>query len=135
VTWEDELQVILEVAARAGLDWALLAALRKAENGGPQRPNPEASGNPYVGGEFGVQTVGAPTFEEQARVAANSLRAHLRRFPENPFAGTTGIRLGYSVTFVRDFSQRWAPPAAHRLNAQHAENLWALYCGFAAQDL
>jgi hypothetical protein len=135
VTWDQELEVIRQVARRRGIDWALLAALRKAENGGPQRPNPNPGGNPYLGGEFGVQTYAAPTFAMQANVAANSIRNRLREYHQNPFDQTTHPRLCYRIEFVEGFSHRWAPPAAHALNEVHARNLWGLYQRFAAEDV
>lgn len=113
-----EAAVIDREAARAGVDPALLVALRRTENGGPGR-------------EFGVCSLAAPGLESQARVAANSVRNGVARFaaqggqPINPASGT------YTPAFLRFFSARYAPVGAPNdpggLNRNHAANLIALY--------
>ena len=118
-----EREIIRETAGRAGIDVEFLTALRKIENGGPGR-------------EFGVLSVPAPTYEAQARVAAESIRRSLQRFEA---AGGTPIdvRTGrYTEEFIRFFSARYAPIGAANdptgLNRHHAPNLIRRYAQLAA---
>ena len=55
--WQDEEALIRIAAAKYGLDWHLVAAIRKAENGG-------------AGKEFGVLSVKAPTYVHSLTCAA-----------------------------------------------------------------
>lgn len=124
--WSDEVLTCLEVAKGDLALFLALLALRKTENGGPQQVNPKAGHagqNPYIGGEFGVQTVKAETFRRQAEVAATSLRNHELRYTKDtqrPARLPQGI---YAPAFLEHFSHRWAPPEAHTLNVFHAANL------------
>jgi hypothetical protein len=59
--------LIRDAASRAAVDPRFLGALRRAENGGPGR-------------EFGVLSVSAPTYENQVRLAAASIRRNVERF-------------------------------------------------------
>jgi hypothetical protein len=114
----DDARVIQETAEHAGVDPDFLRALRRVENGGPGR-------------EFGVLSVPAPTYHDQARVAAESIRKSLERFrgqggqPIDPLTGR------YSEEFIRFFSSRYAPVGATNdprgLNRFHAGNLIRLY--------
>src|SRR5437867_10199538 len=59
--------LIRDAASRAAVDPRFLGSLRRAENGGPGR-------------EFGVLSVPAPTYEDQVRLAAASIRRNVERF-------------------------------------------------------
>lgn len=115
----DVTAVIKETAGRAGIDGRFLQALRRVENGG-------------AGREFGVLSVPAPTYEDQARVAAESVRRNVERFERatgrdavDPVSGQ------YTEEFIRFFSTRWAPIGADNdptgLNRYHARNLIRIY--------
>lgn len=114
---DDERVQIRSAAARAAVDPRFLEALRRAENGGPGR-------------EFGVLSVPAPTYEDQARVAAETIRKNAERFER---AGGTAIDAAgrYTEEFIRFFSSRYAPIGAAndptRLNRHHAQHLIRLY--------
>lgn len=131
-----EQSVIAAVAAERGIDPVLLGALRLAENGGPQTPNPNypRSGNPYRGGEFGIQTIAAPTFGAQAEIAINTIRNTIAKYQTNTGrSATAGGK--YTADFLRYFSQGgpgyggYAPTGADPLNAFHYQNLLAAYQG------
>ena len=113
-----EALVIRREAERTGVDAALLAALRRTENGGPGR-------------EFGVLAVKAPDLDSQARVAANTVRNTIQRFEQGGARAIDPHTGRYSDEFLRYFSARYAPlgvandPAG--LNRYHAANLIALY--------
>jgi hypothetical protein len=111
-------ELIEREAQRTGIDPNLLAALRRVENGKPGR-------------EFGVLSVSAPGPEDQARLAANTIRNTARRFElqgKNPTDPNTGR---YTNEFLRFFSARYAPIGAANdpagLNRFHAANLIAIY--------
>jgi hypothetical protein len=132
----DEQPIIVQVAQDAGIDPALLAALRVAENGGPQSVNPNypKSGNPYRGGEFGIQTLRAPSFTEQAQIAATTIVKTIGRYQSN--TGRSASANGrYTADFLRYFSQGgpgyggYAPTGADPLNAHHYLNLLTAYQG------
>jgi hypothetical protein len=114
----DAAALIAQEAARTGVDPALLAAIRKAENGGPGR-------------EFGIRSVPAPTLEGQARVAANTVRNTLRRYAEQGGQALDPATGRYTEGFLRYLSARYAPVGAANdplgLNRSHAANLIALY--------
>jgi hypothetical protein len=63
--------LIRDAPSRAAVDPRCLGALRRAENGGPGR-------------EFGVLSVPAPTYEDQVRLAAASIRRNVERFVKRP---------------------------------------------------
>ena len=121
---------IARVAQEQGIDWRFLLALRKAENGGPGR-------------EFGVLAVPAPTWADQATVAARTIRRTLGRYWQHvktdPWDETTH---GYSADFIRYFSAGgpgwpgYAPRGAENdptdLNAHHVRNLMAGYTAACA---
>lgn len=113
-----ETEAIAREARRTGIDPDLLTALRRTENGGPGR-------------EFGVLSVAAPGVEQQARIAANTVRNMAARFQRQggvPVDPATGR---YTEAFLRFFSSRYAPRGAANdpldLNRFHAANLIALY--------
>ena len=120
----DEIEVIKQTADRAGIDAAFLRALRRVENGGPGR-------------EFGVLSVSAPTYEDQARVAAETIRRNVERFEQS---GRSAIDAAgrYTKEFIEFFSSRYAPLAAAndpaRLNRHHAGNLIRLYAQAAPRE-
>lgn len=113
-----EAALIAQEAARTGVDSALLAAIRKAENGRPGR-------------EFGVLSVSAPTLEGQARVAANTVRNTLQRYAQHGGQAVEPATGRYTEGFLRYLSARYAPVGAANdpqgLNRSHAANLIALY--------
>lgn len=109
--------IILEEARAAGIDPRLLAALRLTEQGGPGR-------------EFGVVSVSAPTYGEQARIAAQSIRNSIGRYEEQ--LETPAVKDGrVTEDFIQFFSARYAPLGAEndprQLNRFHAPNLIAFY--------
>lgn len=110
--------IIVDTAARFGVDPAALAALRLAENGGPGR-------------EFGVLSEPAPTFQDQATIAARSLHNSEGRYREATGLEPRDDAGRYTDAFLRFFSQRWAPVGADNdprgLNAYHVGNLVAHY--------
>ena len=112
---QGEEAIIQETSAQAGIDPDFLAALRRVENGGPGR-------------EFGVLSVPAPTYSDQARIAAESVRKNLERFKGEAVDSVTGR---YTESFIRFFSRRYAPEGAANdpmgLNRFHAKNLIAVY--------
>lgn len=114
----DEGAVIGAAARRAGVDARFLEALRRTENGGPGR-------------EFGVLSVPAPTYEDQARVAAESVRRSIERFERTGRPAIDPATGRYTEEFIRFFSARWAPINADNdpvgLNRHHARNLIRLY--------
>jgi hypothetical protein len=113
-----EAALIAQEAARTGVDPALLAAIRKVENGPPGR-------------EFGVLSVPAPTLEGQARVAANTVRNTLQRYAQHGGQAVDPVTGRYTEAFLRYLSARYAPVGAANdplgLNRSHAANLIALY--------
>lgn len=113
-----EADVIAREAGRTGTDPALLAAIRKAENGRPGR-------------EFGVLSVAAPTLDAQARVAANTVRNTLLRYAQQGGQAVDPASGRYTEGFLRYLSARYAPIGAANdplgLNRSHAANLIALY--------
>jgi hypothetical protein len=116
---------IARVATEQGIDWRFLKALRRTENGGPGR-------------EFGVLAVPAPSWTDQATIAARTIRHTLGRYWENVRKDPWGeAARGYQDDFVRYFSQGgpgWAgycplhaPNDPTNLNPNHARNLLAFY--------
>jgi len=122
---EDEEARILETAERFGIDARFLAALREAENGGPGR-------------EFGVLSVSAPTYEEQATIAARTIANTMNRYRAN-FADEDPVGPDGRLTdaFIRYFSSGgpgypgYAPLGAGNdptnLNQYHVLNLTGAY--------
>jgi hypothetical protein len=119
----DERRIIDETAARAGVDPAFLQALRRVENGGPGR-------------EFGVLSVPAPTYQDQARVAADSIRRSVERFTARGGTAVDAATGRYTPEFIAFFSRRYAPigvandPA--NLNRHHTRNLLRVYSDAAS---
>ena len=115
--------LIKDAASRAAVDPRFLGALRRAENGGPGR-------------EFGVLSVSAPTYEDQVRLAAASIRRNVERFEASGRVAVDPATGRYSEEFIRFFSNRYAPVGAANdptgLNQHHARNLIRLYAQAAS---
>ena len=113
-----EARLIQESAERTGIDPAFLSALRKVENGGPGR-------------EFGILSVPAPTYEDQARIAAETVQKNLERFRKQGGQPIDPVTGRYTEEFIRFFSGRYAPIGASNdprgLNRFHASNLIRAY--------
>jgi hypothetical protein len=116
---------IRDAASRAAVDPRFLGALRRAENGGPGR-------------EFGVLSVSAPTYDDQVRLAAASIRRNVERFEATGRAAIDPATGRYTEEFIRFFSNRYAPVGASNdpsgLNQHHARNLIRLYARAASTD-
>ena len=93
-----EAEVIRRVAERSGVDREFLTALRQIENGGPGR-------------EFGVLSVPAPTLDDQARIAAETVRRNVERFELRGGTAVDPASGRYTEEFVR------SSPAATRPSA------------------
>lgn len=117
---ESERAIILETASRFNIDARLLAALRRTENGGPGR-------------EFGVLSVSAPTYQEQANVAARTIANNLRRYKSAGNPDPIGTDGRVTPDFIRYFSAIYAPIGAsndpNKLNQNHVANLMGFYSG------
>lgn len=119
------------VAERHAIDVRLLIALRQTENGAPGR-------------EFGVLSVPAATWDEQAAVAARTIRHTVSRFARNvsSFGWWDDERGRYTEDFVLYFSrggkgwEGYAPLRAANdptgLNANHYPNLSRFYAALCA---
>lgn len=126
--WEQE--IIIEIAEQFVVDPVLLAAIRVIEDGGPGR-------------EFGVLSVEAPGYRDQAQVAARTIRNTIRRYSENRQRSPWGPDGRFTEDFLRYFSRGgpgypgYAPydpdtgESAENdprgLNAHHFPNLLAVY--------
>lgn len=92
---DTEDRTIFGIAQQIGIDARLLAAIRKAENGGPGR-------------EFGVVSTPAPTYHEQATIAANTIRNNVARYEtERGYSAVVNGR--YTDEFIRYLSGIYAP--------------------------
>lgn len=119
---QSEIDTILQTSARYNVDARMLAAIRKAENGGPGR-------------EFGVTSVPAPDYQSQANVAAESIRNNQDRYEaEKGYASTT---LDGRITdeFIAYMGARYAPIGAANdptgLNANWVRNVQNFYRGIS----
>lgn len=122
----EELATIERLAAQQGIDPQFLRALRQTERGGPGR-------------EFGVLSVSAPTYEDQARIAAERIAASAQRFTGQGGALTEAGTDRYSAEFIKFFSAAYAPAGAandpRNLNQYHAGNLARLYGGVGGEPV
>jgi hypothetical protein len=124
--WQDEQALIKIAAAKYGLDWHFVAAIRKAEDGGPGR-------------EFGVLSVKAPTYLAQLDVCCQTVRRRLAEYDadrqalelhEAPDARQVVV---YHPDFISHFAAIRAPSGAgndpHGLNRNWARNVsyWYLH--------
>lgn len=90
--------IIVQTAHAADIDARLLAAVRKAEMGGPGR-------------EFGVVSVSAPTYQEQATVAARTI-ANTRYRYEAEKGISAMVDGSYTDDFIAYLGARYAPVGA-----------------------
>ena len=121
------------VALKHGIDYRLLIALRETENGGPGR-------------EFGVLDEGAQTWDQQAEIAARTIRHTMGRYwaaMQGKLADWWDDQAGrYTADFLHYFSRGgqgyvgYAPMGAANdpqgLNQNHYGNLLRFYgeaCG------
>lgn len=120
--WAEELAQLRVIGEESGVDVYLLAAIRRAENGGPGR-------------EFGVLSVEAPSWEDQARVCAATVRGVLVRSHAKAFRRVERVgaraRLAYSPAVIGDLGRRYAPVSADNdprgLNLAWVSNVGKLY--------
>ena len=120
----EEQRIIVDTARRYGVDPAFLAAIRKTENGGPGR-------------EFGVLSVAAPTYQDQANVAAQTIANTLNRYRLNTGQEPIGADGKYTSAFTEYFSRGgpgyagYAPLGALNdltgLNYNHLGNMLSWY--------
>jgi hypothetical protein len=129
--WQDELALIKIATARYGVDWHFVAAIRKAEGGGPGR-------------EFGVLSVKAPTYSTQLEVCCQSARHRLVEYDadnqtlelhETPDGKQTVV---YHRDFIAWFGAIWAPNGAANdpteLNHNWSKNVGYWYLHLIDQD-
>jgi len=120
-----ELDIIESTAAREAIDPRFLQAIRRIENGGPGR-------------EFGVLSVPAPTYEDQARVAAETVHRNVERLEKLGKVAVDPATGRYTEEFVRFFSSRYAPVGAANdptgLNQNHVRNLIRVYAQLAPKS-
>jgi hypothetical protein len=129
--WQDEQALIKIAAARYGLDWHFVAAIRKAEGGGPGR-------------EFGVLSVKAPSYTVQLDVCCQTVRHRLVEYDEdNPalelHETSDGKRtVVYHRDFITWFGAIWAPNGASNdatgLNRNWSKNVSYWYLHLIDQD-
>ncbi len=120
----DESEVVREIADLFEIDARFLAALRETENG-------------RAGREYGVLSVKAETYEEQAEIAARTIKNTLARYERDTGIPARGAGGRYTESFILYFSHGgpsypgYAPLGAANdpthLNAHHARNLSAAY--------
>lgn len=129
MTWDEEIAAIRKAAALRGVDWAFIAAIRKAENGGPGR-------------EWGVLSEDATTYQAQLTACCASVRNRLNDYPANPVCKVERAdlppRVAYREGFIDYFARRWAPVGASNdpegLNANWVKNVEAIYAELVASD-
>jgi len=114
---QDELDVIQSTALQYGIDARLLAAIRKAENGGPGR-------------EFGIMSVPAPTYTDQARAAAQTIKNNQARYEaETGYSSSVLGRL--TDQFIAYLGGKYAPVGASNdpsgLNNNWVRNVMNFY--------
>ncbi len=95
----DEISRIIGVALNVGVDARLLAAIRKAENGGPGR-------------EFGILSVPAPTYQSQAEVAAHTIQNNIIRYQDETGVSATGGNGRLTNAFIAYLGAKYAPIGA-----------------------
>ncbi len=80
--------------------------------------------------------VSAPTYEDQVRLAAASIRRSVERFEATGRVAIDPATGRYSEEFIRFFSNHYAPVGAandpNGLNWHHARNLIRLYAQAAS---
>lgn len=95
----DEVDVIQSVATQYQVDARLLAAIRRAENGGP-------------GKEFGILSVPAPTFYQQAVAAAQTVYNNQRRYEQQTGQSSVGDDGRVTAGYLAFLAARYAPVGA-----------------------
>jgi hypothetical protein len=119
--WSDEWLLIRAAAIAHGIDPFFVAAIRKAENGGP-------------GKEFGVLTIKAPSYSEQLDGCCATVRNRMIEKPPRyrPRLLKSGIsRLCLTDDWIDWFGSRWAPLNVANdpdsLNRNWSDNVVRLY--------
>lgn len=92
---DDEVATIFQTGESLGIDSRLLAAIRKAEMGGPGR-------------EFGILSVPAPTYYQQASAAAVTIRNNVTRY-EQETGLSARVNDRYTDEFIRYLGSKYAP--------------------------
>ena len=92
---DEEDAIIFETAEARGIDARLLAAIRKAEMGGPGR-------------EFGILSVPAVTYRDQASIAANTIGNNATRY-ENATGVSAKSGSRYTEAFITYLGRIYAP--------------------------
>lgn len=122
---DDEKARCAVVGMKHGIDYRLLIALRETENGGPGR-------------EFGVLDMNASTWDQQAEIAARTIRHTIGRWAKSVGGDWWDDEHGcYTESFLQYFSRGgpgyvgYAPLRAANdptgLNANHFPNLAEFY--------
>ena len=132
INWSLEWPEIVNVAADYAVDPMFVAAIRRAENGGP-------------GKEYGVLSEPVDGYQGQLRACCGTVRMKLAHYGPNPFTVIQGPkvqRLVYSRTFLEWFAygdaneSGWCPKGAendpNNLNLNWTRNVAAGYYGAAA---
>ena len=103
--WLDEVALIRIAAAKYGVDWHFVAAIRKVEDGAP-------------GGEFGVLGLKAPSYSAQLEVCCQAVRHRLLEHDQNHrvlqlHETPDGMQMvTYGREFISWFAGVWAPNGA-----------------------
>ncbi len=101
IYWTTEWPLIKDAALLYGVDPYFIAAIRHSENGS-------------AGREYGVLSENAPTYQEQLNDCCASVRNKLKLFNGNPFEFISKrnlvATLSYLPSFIKFFSNTWAPP-------------------------
>jgi hypothetical protein len=113
--WENT--IIFNTAEARGVDARLLGAIRKAEMGG-------------AGKEFGVLYSGADTYQQQATIAANTIRSK-----QSDYEATRGysavVENRYTDEFIAYLGSKYAPVGAANdpgnLNSNWVNNVATWY--------
>ena len=130
IDWSVELPQIKQQAAKHGVDWAFVAAIRQTENGS-------------AGREFGVLDVVSSSYEEQLEVTCATVAHRLETYPANPitrcYSPNKHSRVRYTQSFITYFSSIWSPVGATNdpsgLNKNWLKNATNAYSSFISQDL
>ena len=108
-----EWPLIKEAASKYGVNPYFMAAIRRAEDGGPGR-------------EFGVLSVEAPSYEEQLKVACLTVAHRMVLFHGGAHSRINGVSV-MSFNFIQWFAHIWAPLGVgndpHNLNANWPDNV------------
>ena len=130
INWSLELPLIKTQSGFAKVDWAFVAAIRQAENGGE-------------GKQFGVLDGHALSYEQQLAETCASVAHRLETYPANPlqrcYRYDGKSRLRYSPSFISYFASIWAPKGAGNdptnLNLNWFKNVCNFYQSFIQDDL